>query len=225
MKLAVIIPLCEDHLPANWLRNCVPDASSVELVVCACAGLPSEVLEAARASAATVNESEAGRGSRLREAALRSDADAFVFLHADTRLPDGWRSEVESALSNGHSWGAFRLAFVDSEGRRCCRGIAWGARARSRLFGLPFGDQAPFVLRDAYESSGGHPDWPFLDDLELSKRLKKQQAPVLLKAEVESSARHYKKHGRLRSVLRNLQILLLHALGRSAESLAERYRR
>jgi hypothetical protein len=102
--------------------------------------------------------------------------------------------------------------------------VAAGANWRSRLFGLPFGDQAPFATREAYDAVGGHPPWPFLDDFELALRLRRLCRPLLLSAPVHTSCRRYLERGRARSVLGNLSILTRFALGDSPTALAQRYR-
>ena len=135
-----------------------------------------------------------------------------------------WVGEVRRCLANDRSWGAFRLGFEDERGRRCLDWVAFGANLRSRLLSLPFGDQAPFVHRDLYEDIDGHPPWPFLDDLELSRRLRRERRPSLSGERVRSSARRYRERGAVRTVLQNSTILLRHAFGQTPARLHESYR-
>jgi hypothetical protein len=171
-----------------------------------------------------VHREELARGARLRKAAFASDAELLCFAHADTQLPANWESEVERCLANRVGWGAFRLRFDDETGRERIPWVSWGANLRTRLFALPYGDQAPFVHRELYERVDGHPDWPLLDDLELSRRLRRVQRPQLSRLFVRSSARRYLQRGRVRTVLQHNLILLRHALGQSPERLHQRFR-
>lgn len=219
-SLAVIIPLAESMLPDDWPGRLLADAIPDQVFVAASDRVPRDVLSKLERRGCAVLQSDAPRGQRLRDAAAASSATTLLFLHSDTRLPPGWKQLVTSALTERRCWGVFRLAFE----RRRLAWVAWGANTRSRLLGLPFGDQAPFVTRAGYERVGGHPAWPRLDDLELTLRLRRIARPVILRAAVETSARRYERLGALRTVLRNARILCGFALGRSPADLDRVYR-
>ena len=55
---------------------------------------------------------------------------------------------------------------------------------RSRLTGIATGDQAMFVTRAAFDAAGGFPDIPLMEDIALSKRLKRVSRPLCLAARV-----------------------------------------
>lgn len=222
-SISVIVPLAESKLPDSWAASLMLQCRHAELVLAAASMVPDHIVASLRRRGARVLRSDAPRGSRLKEAASSTPAETLVFLHGDTRLPDSWDRLILAALREDRPWGAFRLSF----GRNGAElpWIAWGANMRSRLLGLPFGDQVPFVTRSVYEVVGGHPPWSFLDDLELSLRLRRLARPLLLPARVVTSPRRYHAHGRARSVLANLRILLGFALGRSPEDLKRWYER
>ena len=50
---------------------------------------------------------------------------------------------------------------------------------RSRLTGIATGDQAMFVTRAAFDAAGGFPDIPLMEDVALSKRLKRVEPAAL----------------------------------------------
>jgi hypothetical protein len=187
-----------------------------------------EAVAAARALAedgveVLLAEGEGPRGARLGKAATRARGDVLVFLHADTKLPEGWSYMVEEAIERGAVGGAFRLAF-DGGGARIAT-IAFWANVRTALTRVPYGDQAPFVRRDVYERLGGHRPWPLLEDVEFGSRLKRAGRIALLRASVRTSPRRYIEKGILRTVLLNKWLLVRHHLGASPEKLAELYRR
>jgi hypothetical protein len=92
--------------------------------------------------------------------------------------------------------GAFELRLIPPT--PFLRFIAWGANWRSRLFHLPYGDQAIFVRRDLFLALGGfahgHPE-----DLDLVLRLRRLTRLRLLTPPVSSSGRRWLKHGNLRT--------------------------
>jgi hypothetical protein len=186
-----------------------------------------EALEAARDLAedgveVLLAEGRGPRGARLAAAAAEAAGEILLFLHGDTKLPEGWRDLVEEAIESGAVGGAFRLAF-DGGGARLAT-VAFWANVRTALTRVPYGDQAPFVRRDVYEKLGCHRPWPLLEDVEFGSRLKRAGRIVLLPASVRTSPRRYLEKGVLRTLLVNKRLLFRYHLGASPEKLAELYR-
>jgi hypothetical protein len=224
MLPTVIVPLAEAAVAEDWPERALGGEAPHELIVAASERTPAEVLARLRRRGCLVQQSDAPRGVRLRRAASGARGSPLVFLHGDCRLPPGWRGQLDSAVAGRHPWGAFALRFEDAGGRGVLPLVALGANARTRLLGLPFGDQAPFATRAAYDAVGGHPPWGFLDDLELALRLRRLAPPLLLAPAVTTSARRYLHHGTLRTVLSNLSILIRFAWGANPAELATAYR-
>jgi hypothetical protein len=88
----------------------------------------------------------------------------LLFLHADTRLPKGYASDVfELFLDPRTILGAFRFKTDSDEPRM--RIIEFLANFRSQHLGLPYGDQALFIRRAAFVRAGGFPEVPIAEDL------------------------------------------------------------
>jgi rSAM/selenodomain-associated transferase 2 len=126
-------------------------------------GLTARVLRAAR-----------GRGRQLNAGAAAATADVLLFLHADVELPDDAPTRIAEALRDPDVVaGAFRTRHA-TEGRRSAVGpLLFIADVRSRVSGLPYGDQALFVRAEAFREAGGFPDEPLMEDIELSRRLRR----------------------------------------------------
>jgi hypothetical protein len=168
-------------------------------------------------------DGEGPRGARLAEAAARASGSVLLFLHADTALPAGWEDAVVRAIADGAVGGAFRLGFAGGGLRM--RWVAFWANLRTRVTRVPYGDQAPFVRRDAYESLGGHRPWPLLEDVEFGERLRREGRIALLPEAVRTSPRRYLERGVARTVLGNWRILVRYRRGADPMELAVEYRR
>src|SRR5260370_3527896 len=97
-----------------------------------------------------------GRARQMNAGVRQSGGDVLLFLHADTRLPDGAAAAIAEALAGpGVVGGRFDVRF-DSR-RRVLGIVAWFMNARSRATSICTGDQALFVPRaDFYAVRGYH---------------------------------------------------------------------
>jgi len=112
-----------------------------------------------------------GRAAQMNAGARAATGDVLVFLHADTLLPAGAAAAVAGAVAGGARWGRFDVTI---SGRpRVLRVVAAMMNLRSRLTGIATGDQAIFVRRAAFDAVGGFPDQPLMEDIEISRRLRR----------------------------------------------------
>ncbi len=95
---------------------------------------------------------------------------------------------------------------------------------RTRLTGLPLGDQAQFVTREAFDRLQGFRDWPILEDLDFALRLKRLGRTVLIDERVTTAARRFLEQGIVRTVSTNWLIWGLFLLGVPPQRLARLYR-
>jgi uncharacterized protein len=145
-------------------------------------------------------------------AAARSSATA-----PPPRAATGWCSCTASP------GGAFRFA-IDSP-RRGYRAIEWGTRQRCRFLRLPYGDQALFARREAYDAIGGFRPQPLMEDVDLVRRLRRLGPLSLLECRALTSPRRWEATGLLRRTLTNWSVMTLYTLGVSPQRLAGLYAR
>ncbi len=154
--------------------------------------------------------------------AAAARGDVLLFLHADTRLPEGAAEILIAALSaSARVWGRFdvRLSGAAWPLRIVERSMNW----RSCLTGMATGDQGIFVRRSAFEAVGGYPAIPLMEDLELARRLKRLSRPICLRRPVITSSRRWEERGILRTVLLMWSLRLLWFLGVSPQRLVRLY--
>jgi len=177
----------------------------------------------AQALADRVIEGPRGRARQMNAGAAVARASTLLFLHADTRLPEGADQLIAQALGVAPlAWGRFDVAIEGHS--RMLSVVATMMNARSRLSGIATGDQAMFMTRAAFEKAGSFPDQPLMEDIELSARLKRLSAPVCLRERVVTSGRRWEQRGVWRTIVLMWRLRLLYALGVSADRLAPWYR-
>ncbi|MEL6645836.1 MAG: TIGR04283 family arsenosugar biosynthesis glycosyltransferase [Pseudomonadota bacterium] len=163
-----------------------------------------------------------GRGGQLRTGAGRARGDWLLILHADTQLSDGWSEAVEDHIASGTDRaGYFKLAFRSPA--MAARITAGWANLRSRLAGLPYGDQGLLIHRDALKAAGGIPDIPLMEDVALARALKGRL--VALNAVAWTSPARYQAEGWIRRGARNLVTLARYLAGADPKALAKSYNR
>lgn len=163
-----------------------------------------------------------GRGSQLRAGAKAAvGADWLLFLHADTVLGRDWAAVLRAHIAKHPDKAAcFRLRF-DSDSK-AARWVAGWANLRSRVFGLPYGDQGLLISRRLYEQVGGYSDIPLMEDVAIARALGRRRIRVLA-CDALTSADRYERDGWTRRGWRNLAILGMYLLGKSPEALVKRY--
>jgi len=170
-----------------------------------------------------VLQSPCGRARQMNLGAQYAQADVLLFLHADTQLPDQAIDLIMSAVKHGAVWGRFDVQF-DSR-QAVFKLIALMMNARSRLTGIATGDQAIFITRQAFQAVGGFPDIALMEDIAISKLLKKLAEPCCLKANVVTAARRWQQHGILATILLMWRLRLRYFFGANPDDLAARYYR
>jgi len=159
-----------------------------------------------------------GRALQMNAGAREACGSVLLFLHADTVLPPDAMQAVAAARGE---WGRFDVSI--GGGGRLLALVAFAMNARSRLTGIATGDQAIFVSRAAFESVGGFPPIPLMEDVALSKALLRRSRPACLRQRVVTSARRWQRHGTVRTILLMWRLRLAYALGADPHRLARRY--
>lgn len=148
--------------------------------------------------------------------------DVLLFLHADTRLPADALQAIEAGVAGGARWGYFGLAIA---GRHpLLPVVAALATLRARMTGIATGDQAIFVTRALFEEAGGFPDIPLMEDIALSRRLRRIARPARLRARAVTSGRRWERNGVVSTIMLMWRLRLLYRLGAPPARLARRYR-
>ena len=163
-----------------------------------------------------------GRAAQMNAGAARAGGETLLFLHADTQLPPLADVLVQQAVDGGAQWGRFDVRIL---GRPATlRVVAALMNLRSRASGIATGDQAIFVTRAAFARVGGFPAQPLMEDIEISRRLKRIGRPACLRAKACTSGRRWEQRGVWRTIVLMWRLRWRYWRGEAAAQLARAYR-
>ena len=188
----------------------------VEVVVSDC-GSADGTRAVAEALGLRVVRGGRSRAEACNRGAVAAGGDALLFLHADTRLPDGWHARVTRALATpGVVGGAFDFSFAfhpQARGltRQMLRLTKLLNRVRFRWHRAFYGDQAIFCHRWAFEAIGGFPRRPLMEDAHFSRALGRLGRTAILSPGVKTSPRRFLERGVLRQTAADMTLMFLDA--------------
>ncbi len=226
MQLSIIIPVLNEAESLPGLLGRLVSLCDSEVIV-ADGGSEDDSRQTALRAGARVIQSERGRARQMNAGAAAAQGDILLFLHADTMLPPSAKQSIENAIRrNGrnseYAWGRFDVRI---EGHPfMLRVIASLMNWRSRLTGIATGDQAMFMTRLAFESAGGFPDQPLMEDIEMSMRLLALSRPICLRDRVVTSGRRWEAHGIWKTIWLMWRLRWAYWRGADTAELARWYR-
>ncbi len=222
MKLSIIIPILNEavELP-DLLDHLLPWTRQGVEIVLVDGGSRDCSATLALTTGFRVLDSAPGRALQMNVGAQAASGDVLLFLHADTRLPEGGMQAIEGALSR-HDWGRFDVRIVGKP--LALRLVAALMNGRSRITGIATGDQALFMSRRAFEAVGGFPDLPLMEDIAICQALKRLSWPACLHLRVATSGRRWETRGVWRTIALMWWLRWRYWLGTSADEIARAYR-
>jgi len=169
-----------------------------------------------------VLSSPKGRGQQLHLGAQAAQGDTLLFLHIDTRLPPQADQLIHTALQQSDRvWGHFKVSL--SGQHPLFPLIAQLMNLRACLTAMVTGDHCLFVQNTAYQDCGGFPAVSLMEDLHLSKRLKRLSKPLCLPQTVITNSRRWQQHGVIRTIMTMWWMRLAWFFGVDEDRLARWY--
>lgn len=224
MTLSIIVPVLNEmiQLPLLLERLLPLKRHGYEIIIVD-GGSTDGSADTAQCAGFTVIRTQPGRAGQMNAGAAQATGEVLLFLHADTQLPDGAGILVAQAFAtHRRSWGRFDVCIA---GRSMMLPVVGSMmNLRSRLTGIATGDQAMFVTRAAFNSVGGFPDQPLMEDIELSRRLRKVSRPLCITRCVTTSGRRWERYGVWRTIVLMWRLRWYYWRGVPASQLATRYR-
>jgi rSAM/selenodomain-associated transferase 2 len=223
IQLSIVVPvLNEGKVIAQTLYALQPlRAKGVEVIV-ADGGSVDGSPQIASKLADRVIVAPRGRARQMNAGAAVANGEALLFLHADSTLPQHADSLILTAL-NSSRWGRFDVRLSGSH--PIFRVVEFLMNVRSRLSGIATGDQGIFVTRNTFIAQGGYPEIELMEDIALSKRLKRAGKPACLSQKILTSSRRWEENGILRTVAKMWLLRVAYYFGAPPQRLARIYER
>lgn len=220
--LCIVVPVLDEATTlAVRLQALAPLRQRGARVVVVDGGSRDDTLAIARDHADLALPAPRGRASQMNAGAAACPADVLLFLHADTVLPDNADVLARRATLGPFAWGRFDVR-IDSA-RPALRLVSTMMNLRSRWTGIATGDQALFVRHDLFSRVGGFPELPLMEDIAMSRVLKRHGPPACLRERVTTSARRWERHGVWQTVLLMWRLRAAYFLGADPRQLAIQY--
>ncbi|MCK5395717.1 MAG: TIGR04283 family arsenosugar biosynthesis glycosyltransferase [Gammaproteobacteria bacterium] len=222
MKISIIIPVLneEKSLPET-LKILQSFRHLGHEIIVVDGGSTDNSLVLADAGADAVIVSRPGRAVQMNSGAAVATGDVYLFLHADTVLPED-AVHLITTLSDDLFWGYFDIRL--SSQKIIFRLIERMINFRSRQSYIATGDQAIFIERKLFKKIGGFPKISLMEDIAISRLLKDVTAPACLKSKVLTSSRRWESNGIIFTVLLMWKLRLYYFFGVSPERLNRLYR-
>jgi len=209
-KVSVIIPTLNEAETIGRLIKSLSGIPELEIIV-SDGGSTDGTVQQIRQSGGVVVQSKPGRGVQLNAGAQVASGDILFFLHADSQLQGSVVARIRQSVSKGTQWGCCRLKF--DEDSCFFRILAKTSDWRARYLSMCYGDQGIYCTRTFFDSVGGFPDWSFLEDLEFSRRARRRVKACVIKDQINTSTRRFRKHGLWRTFWKMQGVKVLFALG------------
>lgn len=140
-----------------------------------------------------------GRAAQMNAGAQQASGDVLLFLHADTQLPPDGFEQLRLALAKGACWGRYDVRILGSS--VMLHVVSKLMNIRSKFTHIATGDQAIFICREVFDLVGGFPNQVLMEDIEISKILRRHYQPACLRGPVLTSGRRWESKGVWRTII------------------------
>lgn len=224
LKISVIIPTLNEAAHIRTVLNALaPWREGGHEIIVVDGGSRDDTEALARPLVDELLHSAPGRARQMNCGAVRATGELLLFLHADSLLPqDAEQAVLEAIEKQGCLWGRFDVRL---SGRHPLLAVvALLMNLRSCLSAIATGDQAIFVRREVFERIGAYPPIALMEDIALSRRLKRLGRPACVHSPLLSSSRRWESRGILRTIALMWWLRLAYFLGVDPKRLARWYR-
>ena len=222
IKLSIIIPtLNEADQIEQHLSNLQVLRQQGHEVIVVDGGSIDDTLSLVSPLCDQVCQSQQSRSIQMNCGAEIASGECFVFLHADTALPENVLESLSCINDIEGKWGRFDIRL---SGRNMLfRVIESCMNNRSSFSGIVTGDQVMFIGEELFNRVGGYPEIALMEDIAISSLLNKFSKPIRIREKVMSSSRRWEKNGIVKTIIKMWVLRLLYLFHYDTNKLAKLY--
>lgn len=222
MKISVIIPsLNEERYLDETLRHVLALPGKFEIIVSDGGSADDTLKIAEKFQEVKLVKSKKGRGIQMNTGAEIATGQIFLFLHADTFLPENAYELITQTMEIPKNIaGSFYLTWDKKHPFL----NLYSKASKINLTLFTYGDHAIFIKEDAFTKLGGYKDMTFMEDIEIQERLRKAGKFTKLDAPVITSARRFEKTGTIKQLFMDIILVFSYKLGASPSRLKKFYK-
>jgi len=222
-ELSIIIPCLNEQKGIHFFLSRLQKLRSQCELILVDGGSEDNTVQIAEPLVDQLIQTSVGRARQMNAGADIAASPILLFLHADTFLPDDAVSQIQYALVHGYRWGRFDIHLMGQHWALPV--ISYFMNVRSAITGIATGDQAIFVEKALFDQVGTYPNIAIMEDIALSKSLKRREQAYRVLSRVDSSARRWIQFGIYKTILLMWWLRLQYFLGVEPTQLALQYQR
>ena len=221
--ISLVLPVCnEARLIREQLQRLQCYRARGHEVIVIDGGSVDATVEQTKGLVDRCEASAVGRSNQMNHGASEAKGDILLFLHADTKLPINADECICTALTAQDSrWGWFDIRL--SKPQLAFRVVATMMNLRARFTSVSTGDQALFVERGLFQEVGGFPPLALMEDIAISKVLRRRGSPARPVGLVTTSSRRWEENGLISTILLMWRLRFLYFIGVKPQKLREMY--
>ena len=222
-KISIIIPTYNEskHLPL-LLSDLSIFNEGIEIIIVDC-NSNDKTRDIAYIYRTNIHKSlQKNRGLQLNIGAKKAKGEWFIFIHADSRLSQDWLKKVKSVIRYNKKFIYFFKFKINNE-KIIYRFLELVVNLRSFIFKNPYGDQGLIIHRETYLKNKGYRKIPLMEDLDFTKRLKKNAQLKMLSIPIYTSSRKWEKTNIFFQAFKNWYFRKRWLRGESIKSLYDDY--
>ncbi len=219
--VSIIIPVLNEEKNIQKIQDNLSQLEGDYEVIFSDGGSTDRTVELIRSPFRVITGNK-GRGVQMNRGAREAKGDILFFIHCDVALEKDVLQKLPLAVKEGNAVGYLRIVFVSKHWLMKVCGFMSDMRSRFRK--IVFADQSFIIHRDLLEKCGRIPELRFMEDYELSIRLKEQKIPVVkVPSRIYASSRRFEKNGMLRTMWQMQVMQARYRKSRNVGTMEEEY--
>ena len=221
MKITIVLPIYNESKVIGSMLNQLDSLQGDWEIIFSDGGCTDDTIQKIPARY-RVLKSPKGRANQMNHGAAHATSDVLWFVHCDSKIPSDAHAQITQAIALGNQWGCFHIGFDYDGPFMSCNTYFSNRRARN---GIAFGDQGIWITKELFDSMGGFPDLPIMEDYEFSLRMKEAKISICqLPGTIVTSGRRYENQFPPITMWQMFYLRCLYRKGVDIQEIARRYR-